>query len=84
MGRPSLQGRSQTGEVYMSQSRKAARQQAVVQRQRRRRRRLALGIAAPPIIAAIIAVVTLSSQPGYSGFEVIGKQAAVVQVFLPG
>jgi hypothetical protein len=29
-------------------------------------------------------VVALTSQPGYSSFEVIGKRPAVVQVFLPG
>jgi hypothetical protein len=40
-------------------------------------------IAAPMLMAAIVAVVVLTSRPGYSGFEVIGKQAAVVQVLLP-
>jgi hypothetical protein len=36
------------------------------------------------VIAAIVAVVVLTSQPGYSGLDVIGKQPAIVQVFLPG
>jgi hypothetical protein len=35
-------------------------------------------------IAVLVAVVALTSQPGYSGFDVIGKQPAIVQVFLPG
>jgi hypothetical protein len=56
----------------------------MVQRQSRRRRRMAFYVAVPGVIAAIVAVVMLSSQPGYSGFDVIGKQPAVVQVFLPG
>jgi hypothetical protein len=43
-----------------------------------------LFIAVPVGIAALMAVVALTSQPGYSGFDVIGKQPAVVQVFLPG
>jgi hypothetical protein len=68
----------------MSQSRKASRQQVMAQRQSRKRRRIALFIAFPGVIAAIVAVVALTRQPGYSGFEVIGKQPAVVQVFLPG
>jgi hypothetical protein len=68
----------------MGQSRKASREQAMVQRQSRRRRRMAFYVAVPGVIAAIVAVVMLSSQPGYSGFDVIGKQPAVVQVFLPG
>jgi hypothetical protein len=41
-------------------------------------------IAAPVIIAAVAAVVVLSSPPAYSSFDVIGKQPAIVQVFLPG
>jgi hypothetical protein len=41
-------------------------------------------IATAVVIAAIAAVVTLTRQPAYSGFDVIGKQSAVVQVFLPG
>jgi hypothetical protein len=43
-----------------------------------------LFIAVPVVIAAIVAVVVLTSQPGYSGLDVIGKQPAIVQVFLPG
>ena len=68
----------------MGQSRKTARQQAMVQRQSRRRRRIGLLIGAPLGIAGIVAVVALTRQPGYSGFDVIGKQPAIVQVFLPG
>lgn len=68
----------------MGQSRKASRQQAMARRQSRRRWRMAFFIAVPGVIAAIVAVVVLTSQPGYSGFDVIGKQPAVVQVFLPG
>jgi hypothetical protein len=41
-------------------------------------------IAAPVAVAAIVAVVALSGQPGYSGLDVLGKQPAIVQVFLPG
>jgi beta-lactamase regulating signal transducer with metallopeptidase domain len=68
----------------MGQSRKAARQQAMAQRQHRRWQRTKLLIAAPVVIVAVAAAVTLTRQPGYSGFDVIGKQSAVVQVFLPG
>jgi F0F1-type ATP synthase assembly protein I len=68
----------------MGQSRKTARQRVMVQRQSRKRRRMAFFIGAPVVIAAIAAVVVLTSQAGYSGFDVIGKQPAVVQVFLPG
>jgi thioredoxin-like negative regulator of GroEL len=45
---------------------------------------MAFFIAVPGVIAAVVAVVLLTSQPGYSGFDVIGKQPVVVQVFLPG
>jgi hypothetical protein len=41
-------------------------------------------IAAPLVIAAMVAVVALTSQPGYSSLDVLGKQPAIVQVFLPG
>jgi hypothetical protein len=68
----------------MGQSHKTSRQQAMVQRQSRQRRRLAFFIAVPMVLAAIVAVIVLTRQPGYSGFDVIGKQPAVVQVFLPG
>lgn len=68
----------------MSQRRKAARQQAVAQRQRRKHRRLALMIAAPVLVATFVTMIVLTRQPAYSGFEVIGKQPAIVQVFLPG
>jgi hypothetical protein len=40
--------------------------------------------AAPVLIAAIVAAVVLTRQPGYSGLDVLGKQPAIVQVFLPG
>jgi ABC-type Fe3+ transport system permease subunit len=68
----------------MSQSRKTARQQAMARRQSRKRRRLTLFIALPVGVAAIVAAVALSSQPGYSGLDVIGKRPAIVQVLLPG
>lgn len=68
----------------MGQSHRASWQQAMAQRQRRKRRRLAFCIVVPMVLAAVVAVVVLTRQPGYSGFEVIGKQPAVVQVFLPG
>ncbi len=35
-------------------------------------------------VAAIILAIVLSSQPGYSGFHVIGREPTIVQVFLPG
>jgi flagellar biosynthesis/type III secretory pathway M-ring protein FliF/YscJ len=68
----------------MGQSRKAARQQVRAQRQIRKRRRLILLAAAPVVIAAVAAVIVLTGQPGYSGLDVLGKQPAIVQVFLPG
>jgi hypothetical protein len=68
----------------MRQSRKVARQQAIAQRQSRKRRRVVLLIGAALILAIIGAVVVMTSQSGYSGFDVIGKQPAIVQVFLPG
>jgi flagellar biosynthesis/type III secretory pathway M-ring protein FliF/YscJ len=68
----------------MGQSQKGARQQARDRRHSRKRRRVMLLIAAPAVIAAIIAVVVLTSRPGYSGFDVLGKQPAIVEVFLPG
>jgi ferric-dicitrate binding protein FerR (iron transport regulator) len=67
----------------MGQSRKAARQHAMAQRQSRKRRRMGMLLVALLVLAAVVAVVALTSQPGYSGFEVIGKQPAIVQVFLP-
>jgi hypothetical protein len=68
----------------MSQSKKATRQQARTQRQARRRRRMAMFIGGPVGILAIVAIVVLTSKPGYSGLDVIGKQPAIIQVFLPG
>jgi hypothetical protein len=41
-------------------------------------------LAALGLIAAIVAVVVLTRQPGYSDLSVLGKQPAIVQVFLPG
>jgi sugar phosphate permease len=72
------------GAQEMSQSKKATRQQAVTQRQARRRRRMAMLIGGPLVILAIVAIVLLTSKPGYSGLDVIGKQPAIIQVFLPG
>jgi hypothetical protein len=68
----------------MGHSRKTVHQQARARRQTQKKRRMLLFIGAPAIIAAVVAVVVLTSQPGYSSFEVIGKQPAIVQVFLPG
>jgi flagellar biosynthesis/type III secretory pathway M-ring protein FliF/YscJ len=68
----------------MGQSQKAARQRAMARRHSRKRRRTMLLIAVPVAVAAIVAVVALSGQPGYSGLDVLGKQPAIVQVFLPG
>jgi hypothetical protein len=68
----------------MGRGRRATRQQAMAQRRRWKQRRLALLVAAPVVIAASVAVIVLTRQPAYSGFDVIGKQPAIVQVFLPG
>jgi flagellar biosynthesis/type III secretory pathway M-ring protein FliF/YscJ len=68
----------------MGQSQKAARQGAMARRRSRKRRRIMVLIAAPVVVAAIVAVVALTGQPGYSGLDVLGKQPAIVQVFLPG
>ena len=68
----------------MGQSQKAVRQQTRARRQSRKRRRIIMLIAAPVLIAAIVAIVALTSQPGYSDLDVLGKQPAIVQVFLPG
>lgn len=68
----------------MSQGRGMTRHQAMTQRQRRKRRRLMFLVAAPVALAILGAVVVLTTPPGYSGFEVIGKEPAIVQIFLPG
>jgi hypothetical protein len=68
----------------MPQGKKATRQQVLAQRQTRRRLRLALLVGGPLVLLAIVAIVVLTSTPGYSGFDVIGKQPTIVQVFLPG
>ncbi|HEX9870168.1 MAG TPA: hypothetical protein VGC99_16560 [Candidatus Tectomicrobia bacterium] len=68
----------------MGHSRKAVRQQAMARRQRHKRRRMILFMAVPVVIMAIVALVVLTKPPGYSGFDVVGKQPAIVQVFLPG
>jgi hypothetical protein len=68
----------------MGQARRASKQQAAAQRQSRQHRRLAWFVAVPGVLAMIVAAVVLTSQPGYSSFEVIGTQPTVVFVFLPG
>jgi hypothetical protein len=68
----------------MGHSRKAVRQQAMTRRHSHKRWRMMLCVAGPVVIAAIVALVVLTNPPGYSGFDVIGKRAAIVQVFLPG
>jgi flagellar biosynthesis/type III secretory pathway M-ring protein FliF/YscJ len=68
----------------MGHSRKAVRQQAMARRQSHKRRRMILFVAVPVVIVVIVALVVLTKSPGYSGFDVIGKQPALVQVFLPG
>jgi hypothetical protein len=68
----------------MGQGRKASRRQATGQRQSRQWRRLAWVLVLPGAIVALLTVVLLTGQPGYSGFEVIGTQPTVVFVFLPG
>jgi hypothetical protein len=68
----------------LGDSRKAVRQQATARRQSRKRRCLIVYLGVPAVIAAIIALVVLTKPPGYRGFEVIGQQPAIIQVFLPG
>lgn len=68
----------------MGRGKRMMRQQAMTQRQQRKYRRLGLLIAAPVVVVGLVAVIVLTRQPGYSGFDVIGKRPAVVQVFLPG
>jgi hypothetical protein len=68
----------------ISHSRKVVRQQATARRQSRNRLRIIVYLGVPAVIAAIIALVILTKPPGYRGFEVIGQQPAIVQVFLPG
>jgi hypothetical protein len=41
-------------------------------------------VAAPLVLAVIVAIVALTRPPGYSDLSVLGKQPAIVQVFLPG
>ena len=67
----------------MRQGKEAMRHRVMTQRQRRTRRRLMLWIAAPLAVAVLGAVIILTSQPGYSGFEVIGREPAIVQIFPP-
>ncbi len=50
---------------------------------RRKRRRLMVWVSALLMVAAIAATVTLSGPPAYSELDVIGKQPAMVQVYLP-
>ena len=68
----------------MRQGKGATRYQVMTQGQRRKRRRLMLWVAAPLVVVVLGAVIVLTTQPGYSGFEVIGREPAIVQVFLPG
>jgi hypothetical protein len=68
----------------MGQGHRPTRRGATTQRRRRRPRRLLLVISAPLVVAALVAVMVLTGRSTYSGFEVIGKQPAIVQVFLPG
>jgi flagellar biosynthesis/type III secretory pathway M-ring protein FliF/YscJ len=68
----------------MSQAKKARQLQALTQRRARRRRRMAIFIAGPLVISAIVALVVLTSKPGYHRLDVIGRQPAIIQVFLPG
>ena len=77
-------GENCRGDGAMRQGKGVTRHQVVTQRQRRRRRRLMLWAAAPLAVAILGAVIVLTTQPGYSGFEVIGREATIVQVFLPG
>jgi len=68
----------------MGASRKAVRQQAMARRQSHKRWRMIVFMAVPVVTAAIVALVVLTKSPGYSSFDVIGQQPAIVQVFLPG
>jgi flagellar biosynthesis/type III secretory pathway M-ring protein FliF/YscJ len=68
----------------MGQSQKAGRRQARARRLSRKRQRLIMFLAALGLIAAIVVVVVLTRQPGYRDLSVLGKQPAIVQVFLPG
>lgn len=63
---------------------KAMRQQAMARRQSHKRRRIILSMAVAGLLVAIGALVVLTRPPGYSGFDMIGQQPAIVQVFLPG
>jgi len=68
----------------MGQRKKHARQQALARRQAKKRWRAGLFFAVPLGVAAVILVISLTSQAGYSDFDVIGKQPTIVQVFAPG
>jgi flagellar biosynthesis/type III secretory pathway M-ring protein FliF/YscJ len=68
----------------MPQSKQARQLQALTQRRARRRRRMAMFIGGPLVISAIVAIVVLTSKPGYHALDVIGRQPAIIQVFLPG
>jgi hypothetical protein len=71
------------GGALMGQRKTPGGQQALGRRQARNRRRF-VWVSAPLAIAAVILVIALTSQEGYSGFDVIGDRPAIVQVYLPG
>lgn len=68
----------------MGQRKKRAQQEAMARRQAKKRRRAVFFFAAPLAVAAIVLAIALTSEPGYSSFDVIGKQPTIVQVFAPG
>ena len=68
----------------MGQRKKLARQEAMARRQSKKRRRVVFFFAALLAVAAIVLAIALTSEPGYSDFDIIGKQPTIVQVFLPG
>lgn len=67
----------------MSQRKKGTRNGARAQSQKKRRP-MGWFVAAPLAVAAIVLVITMTSKPAYSDFDIIGKRPAVVQVYLPG
>jgi hypothetical protein len=53
-------------------------------RRRRTRQRTVALIGGAVAAAAAAVAIAVTRPPAYSGFEAIGKQPAIVQVFLPG